>query len=261
MGTRAVIGRTTAGGRWRGVWNHWDGQTGKLGRALIDRVAELRGDLASAVRQIVDDVPEGWSSFYLDNRGEDGAIWTGTWSGETANFDGELPDASYLYLFDVGARRLRVFEVDDGPCTAFTGCAFDAEGRATPERLQPTDDDDDDDEGDDGDDEQPSPEQLLEAAKKALGAHTFEVIPNANTETLELFVVVQAAQTPRERDEVDLASLRGLGIEADDGDELLFPVYYRRDDVGNAMSQRGLTALLGLPEDTVAVMQAALAPG
>jgi hypothetical protein len=62
--TRAELGWSTSDGRWRGVWNHNDDHTEKLGQALIERVAEHRGDLAAAVRVIIDDVPEGWSSFY-----------------------------------------------------------------------------------------------------------------------------------------------------------------------------------------------------
>ncbi len=250
-------------GRWRGVWNHTDGHTDQLGQALIERVAELHGDLASAVRVIIDEVPDGWSSFYLDNKGEDGGTWAGTCSGETATFDGELPDAHYLYLFDLTDRRLRVFEVDDGPRVAFTSCVFDADGRATPERPQPALEGEDDDDGEAKADEEPcpSPEQLLEAAAKVLGARSFEATADEGTEIVELFLVVRAALAPRSRDEIKLAELRRHGIEAEDGDELLFPIYYRRDDIGQASDQRrtGLTALLGLPEDTIASVQDALA--
>lgn len=264
MSTRAVIGRSIGDGRWRGVWNHNDGHTDQLGQAVIERVAELHGDLAAAVRVIIDEMPDGWSSFYLDNKGEDGGTWTGTCSGEMAAFDGELPDAHYLYLFDVTDRRLRVFEVDDGPCVAFTSCVFDADGRATPERLQPTGEA----EGEGGDNEAetdeepyPSPGQLLEAAAMALGPRSFEAIADKDTASVELHLVVRAALAPRSRDEINLAELRRHGIEADDGDELLFPVYYRRDDIGKASDQRrtGLAALLGLPEDTIASVQGALA--
>jgi hypothetical protein len=263
MSTRAVIGRSMGDGRWRGVWNHNDGHTDQLGQALIDRVAELHGDLAAAVRVIIDEMPDGWSSFYLDNKGEEGGTWTGTCRGETAAFDGELPDAHYLYLFDVTDRRLRVFEVDDGPCVAFTSCAFDAEGRAMPEHLEPTLDDGHDDDGEAEPDVEPgpSPEQLLEAAARALGARSFEAVADEDTARVELHLVVRAALAPRSRDEINLAELRRHGIEADDGDELLFPVYYRRDDIGLASDQRrtGLATLLGLPEDTIASMQGALA--
>lgn len=226
--------------------------------ALIARVADLRGDLAAAVRMIIDEVPDGWSSFLLGSKGEDGGTWTGTCSGETATFDGALPDAHYLYLFDVSDRRLRVFEVADGPCVAFTSCAFDADGRATPECLQPTLEDDEEEV-----DEEPwpSPEQLIEAARKALGARSFEVNADEDTARVELFVVVRVARVPSSRDEITSAALRRHGIEADDGDELLFPVYYRRDDIEQASDQRrsGLAELLGLPEDTIASVQGALA--
>jgi hypothetical protein len=263
MSTRAVIGRSMGDGRWRGVWNHSDSHTEQLGLALMARVADLRGDLATAVRMIIDEVPDGWSSFYLGNEGEDGGTWAGTCSGETATFDGALPDAHYLYLFDVAERRLRVFEVDDGPCVAFTSCAFDADGRATPEWLQPTREDDDayaDDEDDQAEEPWPSPEQLIVAAQKALGERSFEVTVDEDTARVELFLVVQVARVPSSRDEVTSAALRRHGIEADDGDELLFPVYYRSDDIGQAFDQRrsGLAALLGLPEDTIESVQGAL---
>jgi len=259
MSTRAVIGFTLGDGRWRGVWNHGDSHTDYLGHELIERVAGLRGDLAELVRVVITEVPGGWSNFYADEKGEDGGAWTGTCSGETATFDGELPDAHFLYLVNLADRQLRVFQVDDGPCEAFTSCAFNVHGEASPQELQSTLED----EGDaDVEDEEPaySAEAVLAAAEKVLGARTYEASADDDTGVVHLFVVVCAVRTPGSRDEIDLAALGRLGIEADDGDEMLFPIYYRRDDLGPASDQRqlGLTALLGLPDDTIGALQPAL---
>jgi len=92
-----------------------------------------------------------------------------------------------------------------------------------------------------------------------LGARTCEAIENDDG-MVELLVVVQAVTSPGSRNEVDVAALARCGIEADNGDELLFPIFYRRDDVGQAhhQVQSGLAALLGLPADTIELMQRAL---
>lgn len=260
MSTRAVIGYTKGDGRWRGVWNHEDSHTDYLGRDLIDRVAALGGDLAELVRVAITDVPEGWSNFYTCKKGEDGGTWTGTCSGETATFDDEIPDAHFLYLINLADRSLRVFEVDDGPCDAFTSCVFDAKGRATPEELPSTLDDEDDEDVEAAEEPTYTAELVLAAAEKVLGPRTYEASADDDTGVVHLFLVVCAADSPSAPNEVNAAKLSGLGIEADDGDELLFPIYYRRDDAGHAHDQRqmGLTALLGLPEDTIAALQPAL---
>jgi hypothetical protein len=260
MSTRAVIGYTLGDGRWRGVWNHSDSHTDYLGRELIQRAAALEGDLAGLVQMVITDVPGGWSNLYTYKKGEGGGTWTGTCSGETATFDGELPDAHFLYLLNLADRRLRVFEIDDGPCDAFTSCVFDANGDATPAELPSTLDDDDDDDSTANPEPRHTAEQVLAAAQKALGARTFEASADDDTGVVHLFLVVCAADKPASRDEVDLEALVRCGIEADDGDELLFPIYYRRDDMGHAHDQRqiGLAAILDLPADTIESMQRAL---
>ncbi len=67
---RAIIAYRGEPGRWKGVWNHWEGHTQYLGQELIDRVATFDGELPRFVRQYIDHC-QGWSNFRLGERSED----------------------------------------------------------------------------------------------------------------------------------------------------------------------------------------------
>jgi hypothetical protein len=146
MSTRAVIACSTGDGRWRGVWNHWSSHTQYLGTALIERVRTLDGDIAALCKRWIDRCPEGWSNFAEGERTDEGGIWSGTFRDGRVTFEkGEwpgrvtrqLPDAHYLYVFDLPKRTLLVFEVQEGESEPFTQCLFDRDGNASPATLAP----------------------------------------------------------------------------------------------------------------------------
>lgn len=140
MSTRAIIAYVSTPGRWKGVWNHWGGHPQHLGQALIDRVETFEGDIERLVRQYVDRCPEGWSDFREGNRAEEpvgfvhGQLRA---DGASSVDEGIGRDTHFVYVFDIAARTLSVFETSSAPVTAFGRVAFDASGRATPSRLPP----------------------------------------------------------------------------------------------------------------------------
>lgn len=255
MSTRAVIACTTGDGTWRGVWNHWGGAPEDLGNALLARVAAGRGDLAAVCRRAIDDQPGGWSDFAAGAPTDDGGCWEGTFTAEAVVFR-TLPDAHFLYLFDLSGRRLLVFPVDEGACAPLAEVTFDAAGRADPPDF-PTESDPD---ADDAPEAAASEEALLAAARAVLGPRTLEVQRDEATGLVELFVVVRAVSQPVSPDEVALTRLRASGIEAEAGDELLFPHYHRADDEPSWFAQcsSGVAALLGLPLGTYEALRRAL---
>lgn len=139
MSTRAIIGYATEDGRWKGVWNHWSGHPQHLGRALIRRVAKLKGDVANVVAAAIDGCPEGWSDFDKERCEDPVGFLGGTFDGVVATCDAEANplcfDAHYLYLFHLPKRRLYVFEVKAGPMRPFGMVTFDEVGAAKPKAL------------------------------------------------------------------------------------------------------------------------------
>jgi len=136
MSTRAIIACTTDDGRWRGVWNHGNGQTQHLGRALIRLVAKHKGALATVVSEMIEGCPEGWSELGKKRSEDPVGFLSGAFDGVIASCDAEANalcfDAHYLYLFHPPKRRLYVFEIKDGPMRPFGMVTFDDAGAATP---------------------------------------------------------------------------------------------------------------------------------
>lgn len=143
MSTRAIIAHATEDGRWRGVWNHWSGQTQHLGRALIRRIRTLKGDMDGVIATVIEGCPEGWSEFDKKRCEEPVGFLEGTFDGVVATCDPSVNpltfDTNYLYLFVVPKRRLYVFDVKDGPMRPFGMVTFDPAGIAKPRSLPPVD--------------------------------------------------------------------------------------------------------------------------
>jgi hypothetical protein len=110
--------------------------------------------------------------------------------------------------------------------------------------------------------DRPAPplDAALDAAKKVLGSRAIEAVVN-DVGVVELYLVVHAVTTPRDPDEIAIDQVRAKGLEADEGDELLFPFYYLRDDEEMASDQRrsGIATLLKIPSDAFDAMQRELA--
>jgi hypothetical protein len=106
----------------------------------------------------------------------------------------------------------------------------------------------------------PPLELVRDAAQRVLGARTIEVMVNDGG-VVELFLVVKAVTAPRGPDEVAVDQVCAIGLEADVGDELLFPFYYLLADEDMASDQRasGIATLLGIPGDAFEAMQRELA--
>lgn len=105
----------------------------------------------------------------------------------------------------------------------------------------------------------PDEDRVLAAAREVLGGRTLELITNPDTGVIELYIVVVAAERPTPPDEVDVARLAASGIEADVGDELLFPIYYMPADEDLAHSQdASMARLLHYPINAWASMRRAL---
>jgi hypothetical protein len=106
----------------------------------------------------------------------------------------------------------------------------------------------------------PTLDAALAAARRVLGDRTIEAMVN-EAGVVELYLVVHAVTTPHGPDEIALDRIRAKGLEADEGDELLFPFYYLPDDAGMAADQRhtGLAALLDIPPGAFDAMQRELA--
>lgn len=138
VSTRAIIAYRKHDGTWTGVWNHWSGHPQHLGKALIERIAVMDGDLPRFARQFIDRCPEGWSDFAEGQRTEDGGLWTGRCTGSTVTFD-KLPDAHLLYLLDPSERRLEIYEVKSGKSTSFDVVSFDELGKAAPGEFKALD--------------------------------------------------------------------------------------------------------------------------
>lgn len=103
MATRAAIGKYTAPGRWTGVYHHWSGAPWDLGNLLAARVRAAGGDLTAVVKEIIDDVPGGWSRL-----SEGKALGDGETYDQRSILESEL---EWAYVFDLDQRRLDVFEI------------------------------------------------------------------------------------------------------------------------------------------------------
>src|SRR5262245_21379388 len=90
MSTRAIIAYATDDGQWRGVWNHWNGHTQHLGRALIRRVAKLQGDLSRVITDVIEGCPEGWSTFDKERCEDPVGFLGGTFDGVVASCDASV---------------------------------------------------------------------------------------------------------------------------------------------------------------------------
>ena len=137
MSTRAIIAYASGAGRWKGVYNHWDGYTESLGSELIKRVATFDGDLSRMLRQYVDRCPEGWSSLQEGRRADDGVGFLhGSITERGASVDSGIGRSTeYLYVFNIADRTLCVFESSPKPVKPFGQVVFDASGAATPAEL------------------------------------------------------------------------------------------------------------------------------
>lgn len=63
MSTRGVIARLKGDG-WAGVYNHFDSYPTGLGEALWQSLhQEYGGDVEAFLKAVVDDTPQGWSTF------------------------------------------------------------------------------------------------------------------------------------------------------------------------------------------------------
>lgn len=64
MGTRSAVGAPLQeSGTWRAVYVHWDGYPDNMVPVLLRLVNEVyAGDYEAAVRYLVDEHPQGWSS-------------------------------------------------------------------------------------------------------------------------------------------------------------------------------------------------------
>ena len=140
-----MVGSVQPDGRWQAVWNHQDGQTQHLGRWILRKVKQEKGDLGAFHAKYVESCPEGWSSMRKGERCEDPVGFLGgSFDGVKAECDAkENPlcfDSQYLYLLIPAKRRLFVFEVREGPLRPFGMVTFDADGVAKPKKLPPVDD-------------------------------------------------------------------------------------------------------------------------
>src|SRR5512144_346527 len=65
MGTAAAIGVARAGGGWDGTYVGYSGDPENLGEALLDLIADHRGDLRAAWEKIAA-APGGWRHAFSD---------------------------------------------------------------------------------------------------------------------------------------------------------------------------------------------------
>jgi hypothetical protein len=114
MSTRGIIAVYAAGegrperssGRpWRGVYHHYDSYPTGLGQHLLGRVAASRGDVASVEKALIDEAPRGWSICFGPNAEK--------FSDDEVDLEvraDNLGLVDYVYVFDVAARRLDLFQ-------------------------------------------------------------------------------------------------------------------------------------------------------
>jgi hypothetical protein len=97
---------------------------------------------------------------------------------------------------------------------------------------------------------------VIAAATKVLGPRGIETIVN-EVGVVEIYVVVRAVTAPREPGEIAIAEARARGVEADEGDELLFPVYYLPEDEPKAVAQQrsGIATLLDIRSGALDAIQ------
>lgn len=122
MSTHALVGRYTGDGGWRAVWVHMGGAPEDLGARLVRAVELHGGDPGPVVDHVLS--TGGWSAWpglphHPDD--PDDLIFT------AANV---IDDVHWRYLFDVGARRLDVFE---GPRSATPHRRIHFDGSGAPD--------------------------------------------------------------------------------------------------------------------------------
>ena len=102
----------------------------------------------------------------------------------------------------------------------------------------------------------PSRDAIVAAAHEVLGPRAIEMIVN-DVGVVELYLVVRAVTASPEPGEIAVARARAQGVEADDGDELLFPFYYLPEDESKAAAQQrsGIAAMLQIPSHSFEAMQ------
>ena len=102
MSTRAVIARTTGPeGEFKGVYSHWDGYPTNLGKRLWKIIhSDYNGDLAAALRFLIDEHSAGWSvageECYCHPKRKRDAGSLGNWF----THENIESDIEWVYIFD-----------------------------------------------------------------------------------------------------------------------------------------------------------------
>ena len=109
MSTRAVIARWTNKNdrEWAGRYHHWDGYPSGLGVTLYQLVRnKVIGDLATTVKELIDDHPAGWSTI----TGADWHLEPGYAEGsdEPCKACGRLMWEHYAQSYNTPAREKRL---------------------------------------------------------------------------------------------------------------------------------------------------------
>ncbi len=106
----------------------------------------------------------------------------------------------------------------------------------------------------------PTEDEVRAAAEAVLGARELEILTNEETGLVELYVVVTAKKFPLPPNDVDIVKLRATGIEVEEGDEFLFPIYYLPEHEALAAAQDATMArVLGYPTNVFEALGRAFA--
>ncbi|MCY0997449.1 hypothetical protein OWM54_09905 [Myxococcus sp. MISCRS1] len=137
MSTRGAIAVYTSGSGipehvssrpWRGVYHHWDGYPTGLGQHLMACVERVRGDLQAVVARLIDEAPWGWSTCMGGKDETEEERYSEESPGLPVAPD-ETGSVSYVYVFDVEARRLDAFSTYvGGDGKRFSSVRFSPEG-------------------------------------------------------------------------------------------------------------------------------------
>jgi hypothetical protein len=112
-----------SGRSWTGIEIQQDGTPGRTGKAILDRLEELGGDVSAFVREAIIDPPTAWRNFASRRPARDRGFAVGPRCADCV---------CYCYVIDAGARRLDVFATYTGASGDRIGSVwFDAEGRST----------------------------------------------------------------------------------------------------------------------------------
>ncbi|AKF80349.1 hypothetical protein MFUL124B02_11255 [Myxococcus fulvus 124B02] len=113
---------------WRGVYHHWDGYPTGLGQHLMARVERAHGDIQAVVGRLIDEAPWGWSTC-MGGKGETEEERYSEESPGLPVAPDETGSVSYVYVFDVEARRLDAFSTHvGGDGKRLSSVAFSPEG-------------------------------------------------------------------------------------------------------------------------------------